>query len=1057
MAAPYNDISRAAYQMAPHAAPLTVRYRALPFPEAWNPTILDLCNLGRSPDAEQYRTVPTYRMDGVLQSLAPDLIVRSRLPDTAQRAGDAWLYVPADLPDPLPAGVLDKLLGVWLRDLRPEAAHLRDVQSALAELMANPPQWFETSVDILGCPTTAGGTAAPYPRQYQLATDHVARAILGLGPYDTGAGTLQFRAVPRGPRQQGAELISQPLPYDVKERTWWYSIVIAVTLHTVPFDPQPRLHLHTGVRRWATHPDPRTGRVRLPYGVATSVYLKPSLSWFQGTPLSERHAVARLAFDRTTRSHEWGGNGPASILRRIHLTQPFPDPTELLTDPARWIGDGAGVRAAIVHSNRMGSHAIGAGLMSHQRSQITEWAEQALPEGLRRVPKLSRSRAGGSAPDNARPTPTGDVAKKAEQARAAGERRIALAVAVQVNEGFDPVIPVADVAEIASPLDPPKVTLRLLWQTPALRDAAIEAIAENLGLEGSGRYPDAALKPMEFDDAEPGRPALLLWKTPQLTVELRCLRLTDGIADTLGIDPTARPRGQALAAAIKARRMKTRDFLLGDGADPCQPALALVEIDRKQDFGRAIDDPKFAVRLGCADAGVLTQFVVVPKRAKGYNSERNLSHRVRSGWQDGLRQLGVRVLPEHAIEEGIPKAMRYVATWMVKRRKDGPTRLPRHMPVAVMVSPIAKGSGLSKVTGWDPKALEWIPYPKFLLRLVKFAEIPEIEFDGLPEPDTDEAGGNLPALPHQRSGTSITTPQLKRAPYQVWRQDREEQRKETARYLQKMIRSLRGAPTMLLTHSQNSRMHWPWLQDSQTEMDLIRTGHAPPAGLDADLRMIRIRDADGRETPQWWGNAGKSGINGLPPGLWIEKDDAGQTLGRSFYSTTAKASTFRDSAVEADKLAPRPLRQGINKGKPTVDTHIPAWNPALIEIIVLACHADQGDIPEALALAVHQLRQAPDYLDALSMPLPMHLASLAQQYVLPTVADSQADVDADYEAELLTSQTSTLGLIINPPMRGDIDLDVDPSEAPGLSTEPDDLSEIGSQAIELAPTLPGAS
>ena len=62
---------------------------------------------------------------------------------------------------------------------------------------------------------------------------------------------------------------------------------------------------------------------------------------------------------------------------------------------------------------------------------------------------------------------------------------------------------------------------------------------------------------------------------------------------------------------------------------------------------------------------------------------------------------------------------------------------------------------------------------------------------------------------------------------------------------------------------------------------------------------------------------------------------------------------------------------------------------------MLGCHPDAGDSPEALALAVHQLRQAPDYLDALSMPLPMHLASLAQHYVLPTVAEGEAESEEE--------------------------------------------------------------
>jgi RNaseH domain of pPIWI_RE len=32
---------------------------------------------------------------------------------------------------------------------------------------------------------------------------------------------------------------------------------------------------------------------------------------------------------------------------------------------------------------------------------------------------------------------------------------------------------------------------------------------------------------------------------------------------------------------------------------------------------------------------------------------------------------------------------------------------------------------------------------------------------------------------------------------------------------------------------------------------------------------------------------------------------------------------------------------------------------------------------------VHQLRRAPDYRDTLALPLQMHLATLAEEYVLP--------------------------------------------------------------------------
>jgi hypothetical protein len=283
-----------------------------------------------------------------------------------------------------------------------------------------------------------------------------------------------------------------------------------------------------------------------------------------------------------------------------------------------------------------------------------------------------------------------------------------------------------------------------------------------------------------------------------------------------------------------------------------------------------------------------------------------------------------------------------------------------------------------------------------------------------------------------------------------------------------MLRSLRGSPTALITHSQNSRMHWPWLQDGRTMRDLMKTGHAPASSLDPDLRLIRIRGAAGRETPQWWGNAGPDRVNGLPPGLWAETEteDPDSASGQIFYSTTAKASTFRDSAVEANKLATRPLRQGKNRGEPTIDTHIPAWNPGLVEIAILGCHPEEGDDSKAFALVMHQLRQAPDYMDALSMPLPLHLAALAHAYVLPTVAEGDGDEEAEAQGEEVnadeedhtdraktalantigTDLVTALGLDIGGPDEDEADLAPELPDAPGLARAPDEPAALSREA-----------
>ncbi|PZT69623.1 hypothetical protein DN402_24635 [Streptomyces sp. SW4] len=75
MARPYDSIRTAAARPVSSNASVVERYRALPFPEEWTGALLALCNAGRDKPLE---TVPTFRMDQVVQALAPDILVRPR-------------------------------------------------------------------------------------------------------------------------------------------------------------------------------------------------------------------------------------------------------------------------------------------------------------------------------------------------------------------------------------------------------------------------------------------------------------------------------------------------------------------------------------------------------------------------------------------------------------------------------------------------------------------------------------------------------------------------------------------------------------------------------------------------------------------------------------------------------------------------------------------------------------------------------------------------------------------------------------------------------------------
>jgi hypothetical protein len=87
------------------------------------------------------------------------------------------------------------------------------------------------------------------------------------------------------------------------------------------------------------------------------------------------------------------------------------------------------------------------------------------------------------------------------------------------------------------------------------------------------------------------------------------------------------------------------------------------------------------------------------------------------------------------------------------------------------------------------------------------------------------------------------------------------------------------------------------------------------------------------------------------------------------------------------------------------------------------------DDAEALALSMHQLRQAPDYAAALSLPLPLHLAGLAQAYVLPMLAEGDGS-PGEEAAEPPTDQGVE---------------DPDLADAAGLAAEPDVDDDDGAE------------
>ncbi|MFE2108877.1 pPIWI_RE module domain-containing protein [Kitasatospora sp. NPDC059463] len=950
---PYGLVRSAAFA-PPEGARWEIPYYTLSLPEHIRGALCDLYRLKlRRP--ELCRSFPIGRFNNLLQALAPDVVSVAKWIDVDH--DEPWLYARR----PVSSDVIGTLFRAWVRDLRPESEYGKRVSRLLAEEL-DPGQlvWELRNVDLLARTSTPGGTAQPDERLYQLLPDALVCQALALDPFGYNGGSLAFRGVARRPSDRGAEMVSWP-PDDYVDKDgvrWWYSALVAVSLHSVPFDGAPQIHVRTGVRRWAT----RAGNygLHLAPARAASVHLLTDAPWIADASdswVSERFSVARIRYDRRLGQPRWEAGGSDGILSRIPFHQALPEPSDLTGQPAYWLGRTKGVRAAVVHSTLMGAHGVLPGLMPGDRVPLTEWFETALPDCLPRVPDLVRTdrhRVNPRPYRPAKPESGTHPERRDQQQRAHAELRCGLA---ELTGG--------------APLQ-----LAFLWNTAVHRDTGVKALAAVLGVEGTGQ------------ESGPG-PETLVWKAPELTVELRLEHVGD-LAAALNVAKGSKRKTEALHAEIGRRRAAVARRL--DPVDASAlPTLALVETLHPRSYGPREADPKFALRLGFADVRRLTQFVVTPRRPdhREKAAEARLE-KLKSCWQDGLRQLGHRIVPRHSLGAAVPADVQYVAFWLVKRRADGPTRESGLVPVAVRVRPGARGG--EALTGWDHVNGSWLPYPEFLLRLSRQATLP-VSDDDVSDDDASDGSGSADEdrpddpLDGAEEGDDQDGTGEGRQPATG---RLEEQRFLVAAAVQELLFGLRDTPTLLLTHAQNLRRFWPWLQNAVVRKDHIQIHGGPVQRLalqGTHLRLVRLRDRSGDETPQWWARderrrpADEESAPdrvGIAKGLW--RNPAGAADDRVFASTSPKPSTATQSAVVASRWA---FRTYVRDGKTgmTIDTAKPAWNPTRLEVAVLGCQA--GDDPEAWAALTHQLRMTPDYRDMLALPLPVHLARKAQEYVLP--------------------------------------------------------------------------
>jgi hypothetical protein len=124
---------------------------------------------------------------------------------------------------------------------------------------------------------------------------------------------------------------------------------------------------------------------------------------------------------------------------------------------------------------------------------------------------------------------------------------------------------------------------------------------------------------------------------------------------------------------------------------------------------------------------------------------------------------------------------------------------------------------------------------------------------------------------------------------------------------------------------------------------------------------VRVRESNGGETPQAFAVKVKD-VNkmGYPTGMCKLSD-------RAFYSIPSKPA----SRVNQNPDKPKSLHPGMQ-----------GWNPTLLELVFPVLQDSDKDNLTRWAILTHKLwRAAFHFADDLALPLPLHLAQKAEEYV----------------------------------------------------------------------------
>lgn len=622
----YKEIRPVALQFLDDVGDLPVEYYALKFPELWKHNLKKVYADSRNRPVDK-TNLPHKDLNKAIRALVPDVVSIHR---NLGWRDSPWLRSSSAAASPQAMRII---LQQWARKTL-GSVKSEDLRPILAQLTPEMLQWQKETVNLTDWTVNPNGTTQKTDEsQFTMLPDYIASILAQPDAiFELKDQSFGFLRIPIAPGNSGAELMSWPpqratFGKGSKAKFHYFSILVTITVQTVPFDPKPYIHIDLGVRRWVSVEDSR-----IPGG-NTSVYVKSSVPWIDGIDQLPSFQVASIRWANTGKEAPelvWG-NYLVDILNQLNPKLTFPTPMELKANPTDYLTRDTELNAGIVYRNGIKpNHEVGAGLMPGDRKPLIEQIAGRLASQFQLVDTHERAYK-SVRPKNIFTEDREKAKVKMREENLLEARHDAIRECVDNKVGFE-----------------------IHYQKEETKAEFIKQLEEMLGIAISDNLPA---------ELQPSGVTILIDAKP-----------IGKLVDKLILDKDVSNETDRIYRSIDERAEQIKDALEVTDIS----TISFIEIADKDAF-ESDEDPKKSIRHGFAKTGRLTQFI-------NRDSAQSLEQRVKRCLLDGFRQLGVNQL---AFNQGIlPVQANYVGLWLIYMSKEkNPASVDRYIPVFTLIEP----------------------------------------------------------------------------------------------------------------------------------------------------------------------------------------------------------------------------------------------------------------------------------------------------------------------------------------------------------------------------------